>query len=761
MIKLKNVSKYYYSKGMISSGVSRVNLDFKNGEFVVITGESGSGKTTLLNVISGLDSYEEGEMYINGVETSHYIESDFEEYRKKYIGNIFQDFNLVNSYTVYQNIELILMIKGCGREEIKKRVPEIIERVGLTSHAKMKVSKLSGGQKQRVAIARALAKDTDIIVADEPTGNLDSISAEGIVKLLSEIAKDKLVIVVTHNYEQFEQYATRKIKMHDGKVAEDKSLGALQEAYAKAHAAGAQGCSDEKDKSEAGKKKASSKDDISAGAKMRLGVRNTFNIVPKFILLLVVFLFVVFGVTSQYTTLQHQQAEEDKLGYNDYFYNYSEDRIVLKKVDGSSFTEDDYIAMKNAANVKSAVLNDIMLDSSMYIEDGDFSFEVFPRIIGDFDGKLAAGRMPEARNEAILTSYEDEYYFNEDTINDIINKKYTIMIGEDKEMSVTVVGCAYKPESQEYDYMMYTGSLFITDDLMATMREETYNYKSKITVTMNGKEQEYMQGDPYYRVVPNSKVEKGKALVFEEMDNFYGERGSKGRELKITAETIYYTDSVKLEIADTYDGKTFKDKTGVKDFEAHNGTIYVNQKDYDELFKKNNYQATVYVNDVKMMDETLSALEKMGYVTLPLKETFVSFSDGISTIIMVPLAVLLTLAIFFIAYFVIRLILRSRSGYFTILRMLGMAKKNIRQVLDTEMILVVNIAYALFLGTIALVKTGVIRVAYIIELVQYMKVTDFVILYAVIMIMAYLISGKFARHLFRKTAMNTFREGDR
>lgn len=753
MIRLKNVSKYYYSKGMISSGISRVNLEFNIGEFVVITGESGSGKTTLLNVISGLDSYEEGEMYINGVETSHYIESDFEEYRKKYIGNIFQDFNLVNSYTVYQNVELILMIKGCSREEIKKRVPEIIERVGLTSHAKSKVSKLSGGQKQRVAIARALAKDTEIIVADEPTGNLDSVSAEGIVKLLSEISKDKLVIVVTHNFEQFEQYATRKIKMHDGKVSEDKLLDIANETSAKA----APGLSEKENTAE----NKSSKDDISAGAKMRLGVRNTFNILPKFILLLIVFLFVVFGVTSQYTTLLHQQAEEDKLGYNDYFYNYSEDRVILKKVDDSSFTEDDYIALKNVSNVKSAVLNDIMLDSSMYIEDGDFSFEVFPRVIGDFDGKLAAGRMPETKDEAVLTSYEDEYYFNDETINSIINKKYTIMVGEDKEISVTIVGCAYKPEAEEFDYMMYTGSLFITDDLMATMREETYNYKSEITVTMNGKEQKYIQGDIYYRVVPNSKVGKGKTIVFEEMDNFYGERGCKGRDLKITAETIYYTDSVKLEIADTYNEKTFKKKTGVSEFDEHNGTIYVNQKDYDALFKKDNYQATVYVNDVKAMDETLAALENMGYVTLPLKETFVSFSDGISTIIMVPLAVILTLAIFFIAYFVIRLILRSRSAYFTILRMLGMAKKNIRRVLDTEMVLIVNLAYVLFLGCIVLVKTGVVRVAYIIELVQYMKVTDFVILYVVIMIMAYLISGKFARYLFKKTAMNTFREGDR
>ena len=150
MIKLRNVSKFYYSKGMIASGISKVNLDFDLGEFVVITGESGSGKSTLLNVISGLDSYEEGEMYINGQETSHYLAADFEEYRKKYIGNIFQNFNLVNSYTVYQNIELILRINGYRKEEIQRRVDEIIDRVGLSAFRRTKVSKLSGGQRQRV-----------------------------------------------------------------------------------------------------------------------------------------------------------------------------------------------------------------------------------------------------------------------------------------------------------------------------------------------------------------------------------------------------------------------------------------------------------------------------------------------------------------------------------------------------------------------------------------------------------------------------------
>ena len=151
------------------------------GEFVVITGESGSGKSTLLNVLSGLDTYEEGEMYINGEETSHYSETDFENYRKQYVGNIFQSFNLVNSYTVYQNVELVLLLNGYKKKEVKNNILKILNKVGLLKFKNTKVSKLSGGQKQRVAIARALAKETPIIVADEPTGNLDSKSAKEIV----------------------------------------------------------------------------------------------------------------------------------------------------------------------------------------------------------------------------------------------------------------------------------------------------------------------------------------------------------------------------------------------------------------------------------------------------------------------------------------------------------------------------------------------------------------------------------------------------
>ena len=227
MLKLKNVSKYYYQDGVISQGFSKVNLELFIGEFVVITGESGSGKSTLLNVLSGLDSYEDGEMYINGEETSHYTEDDYLAYRRKYVSNIFQNFNLVNSYTVYENIELALLMNGCKKQNAKNKVLELIDKVGLSKYKNTLVSKLSGGQKQRVAIARALSNDTPIIVCDEPTGSLDSKSSKEIIKLLSEISKDKLIIVVTHNKDEIEEYATRLIRMHDGKILEDKKVNKI------------------------------------------------------------------------------------------------------------------------------------------------------------------------------------------------------------------------------------------------------------------------------------------------------------------------------------------------------------------------------------------------------------------------------------------------------------------------------------------------------------------------------------------------------
>ena len=229
MITLKNVSKYYYNKGIIASGFTKINLTLHMGEFVAITGESGSGKSTLLNVISGLDTYEEGEMYINGKETSHYTEADFEAYRKKYISNIFQDFNLVNSYTVYENIILPLQAMNIPRREIKRRTNEMMERMGIAELRDMYPAQISGGQKQRTAIARALVGNPKLILADEPTGSLDVRTGDEIMQIFKEINEQgKTIIIVTHD-EKIAKQTKRGIRLENSMIAYDERIDKLED----------------------------------------------------------------------------------------------------------------------------------------------------------------------------------------------------------------------------------------------------------------------------------------------------------------------------------------------------------------------------------------------------------------------------------------------------------------------------------------------------------------------------------------------------
>ena len=202
-LQLQGIGKIYVSEGNVTVGIRGVDLSFERGEFVAITGRSGSGKSTLLNVISGMDTYEEGELLIEGSPTSHYRQPEWEKYREKYISFVFQDYNIIDSYTVLENVELALMHIS-DRKERRRRAVELLERVGMKAHLRHKGSKLSGGQKQRTVIARALAKDSPIILADEPTGNLDAETSREIVALLREVSRDKLLIVVTHNFEQVE-----------------------------------------------------------------------------------------------------------------------------------------------------------------------------------------------------------------------------------------------------------------------------------------------------------------------------------------------------------------------------------------------------------------------------------------------------------------------------------------------------------------------------------------------------------------------------
>lgn len=739
IISLKNVSKFYYSKGVIASGFSKINLDFKTGEFVAITGESGSGKSTLLNVLSGLDTYEEGEMYINGEETSHYSEKDFEDYRRKYIGNIFQNFNLINSYTVYQNIELVLLLNGNKKKEIKPKVIDLIKKVDLFKFRNTKVSKLSGGQKQRVAIARALAKDTPVVIADEPTGNLDSDSANGIIKLLSDIAKDKLVIIVTHNYELVEEYVTRKIKMHDGKVLEDKQI---------------------KPPVSDSENKIINYKNITFLNKIKLGVRNTFNIMPKFLLLFLVFLFVTVATMSEYSAFKEQEYIASKSGYNYYFRNLSDKRIIIKKGDSTAFTDDNYNQINSLNNIDYLVKNDVLLDTDITISDNsNFNIYGCASNINTFSGKIDVGRLPENDNEIVLEGYEDDYYLSqmadqlmESTL--YLQDNYT---GELKtDTGLKVVGIKYFENSM---YYYDNTKIYLSDSVMNILNFGINQQYSTIKVLF---QDIYYNSDIFtvsFKLIPNSNIPSGNAYVSSDLNSYCADGNAVKKPLSIEVNNLYYNDALPLTIAKTYTKWNMESLLNVTDFEMNNGAIYINPDDYNNLFNKNAYQSSVFVNDFEQINQTIKELNDMGYTTLAMKNALAQ--DGATEIMQMfkaAVTIILVIVLFFIAYFVINLILRSRNIYYSTIRMIGANKSTSKDLLIIELLIVANLAFFIFTGVVFFTGNGTLSLKFMQTILDYLEFSDYLILYVVLMLMSFLISLKYSKKLFKNSAMKTIKE---
>ena len=223
MLELKNIKKEYHTGGETVDALRGVSLQFRKSEFVSILGPSGCGKTTMLNITGGLDQYTEGDLIINGRSTKAFKARDWDAYRNHSIGFVFQSYNLIPHQTVLQNVELALTLSGVAKSERRARAKKALEEVGLGSQLKKKPSEMSGGQMQRVAIARAIVNDPDIILADEPTGALDTETSLQVMDILKEISKKRLVIMVTHNPDLAERYATRIVRMLDGVIIEDSA----------------------------------------------------------------------------------------------------------------------------------------------------------------------------------------------------------------------------------------------------------------------------------------------------------------------------------------------------------------------------------------------------------------------------------------------------------------------------------------------------------------------------------------------------------
>lgn len=838
MIELKKASKFYSNKDTVSTGFSRVDLMLDIGEFVAITGESGSGKSTLLNVISGLDTYEEGEMYVAGQDTSAFQVEDYEAYRKKYIGNIFQDFNLVNSYTVYQNIELVMLISGKRKNECKEKIEELIDLVGLSEFKNAKVSKLSGGQKQRVAIARALAKDAPIIVADEPTGNLDSKSADLVIKTLKKVSRSKLVIIVTHNYEQVEEYITRKITMHDGKIIEDSKLKTSQDmrdmsdgfsSYLDLDSASSSGASSsgvgvsssdatstdsgadagalnsdilnseasgsasdaptseasnlegrrtrrqikrrEIDKNSKGNEDSIEIKSMNFGSQLNLGMRNTFNIFSKFMLLLIVYLFISTAVTNQYASTKASITDMDKIGYNKYFADLRRNRVVVTKEDGTYFTDEEVKKIEKNELVNQVVSNDIQLDTLGAIPTEQAYINGPVRTYTD-DEKINVkyGKLPENDNEVMIAVYNGHYQAKaiKKSAKDMIGKEYYLDgVNEGEELltsKVKIVGIAFiNRDKNAAQDSFETGRLYVNSNTNKIIASRMLARQSGLLMDYNGKKQEIRAGEGSDLLRSSANVSKGKAYIFESHAGFYKNGEALYKPLNITSNGLHETSSLNLTVGKVVNSENAKKALGIeKDYYEEASThIYINEDDYYALYSNENYQVSAFAKSEKDVKELSDSLSKSGYKVLPIKETLTNPDRIVYFVLrLLQLAIFMSMIIvlFFISYAVIRLIMKSRNTYYSTLRILGAKRNNASNIMKIELIAMAMISYVLNIIFVLLVNKDILKIPILKNNLSYISLLDFIILLAILIILSLLIARRYSRKMFSKSAMNAYRE---
>ncbi len=755
-IELRKVSKYYAGENSVSMGFARVDLELDMGEFVAITGESGSGKSTLLNVISGLDTYDEGEMFVCEQDTTAFRTEEYERYRKTYIGNIFQDFNLVNSYTVYQNIELVMLMCGKKASECRSRIKELIDLVGLTEYTRTKASKLSGGQKQRVAIARALAKDAPIIVADEPTGNLDSESANIVMETLSRVSKERLVVIVTHNYEQVEPYVTRKLTMHDGRIIEDKKL--CEPVPAVVHPS-------ENEAEQTGSKKRT--DEMRKGSELRLGVRNTFNLPAKFILLFMVYLFLATAILGQYSSTRNSEYAKDILGYNDFFAETSPQRIVVKKADKKVFTDEEIAALEKMSNVNYVVRNDIGLDKPISLDMGaDYSIDatVFPAAILD-KKKLTYGRMPETDREVVIytDSMSWDFGYIKDEGKSLIGKTCKAVAQEDYSVSVIphklkIVGVVIDEDAANMNtmgtsrvYMSDVESRKVSNVCMEMISRNTLDF-GETTVPAEGG----------IVMIPSSRVHSGKVILSEDESYYFNSEKVVGKTLKVSVSNSFYKTTLPLEVETVFTDKSIESALGYgkNSYDTYSNYIFVNPADFRKLYDRGSYQVSIFMDDETAYKSTGNDLDEAGYEYLMLKDALSDITGGFGFVIkLLSYAALIieVIVLFFIAYAVIKLIMRSRNSYYSTLRILGAGKKNTDNVLRIELLIMMLIAFAVDMVLVALIYTGVINYAPLRTQLNFLTPLDYAILLVLLLLMSLLIANRYSRKIFSKSAMNAYR----
>lgn len=661
-IKLQNISKYYYSETAVTQALQGINLEFRMGEFVAITGESGSGKSTLLRIISGMDTFDDGELYVDGQPTFQYDEDDWEEYRRTKIGFVFQDYSLIGHYTAKENIVSALLIMGVPEKEAGDKAIHYLERVGLSAQRDQRASKLSSGQKQRLSIARALAKDTDIIVADEPTGNLDSETGAQIVKLLRDLSQDHLVIMVTHNYEQVEKYVTRKVRLHDGSlildvsenVDTDQKLEVSENTDTDQKAEMSENMDSDRELEESenmdtdqkseesenvdnneetsvGKKSESNVERLHDRTIGRIFVRMNAVRQPEKVALFMGF-FLAAAIVS-FLFIGQLLMNADDIYTKEYsatsFARKDDKRISLRRKDQKFMTNKDIDRLTKMKHVVSVDQYDIVNDINYYFEEGK-----------DYRQEYGYNRMSTSNEGWLYDSQNIEYVKKDQYMrSSSCLKKSDLTKGSlPKKIDEVVL----------YDRGKYkvgdTITFFYTSDVLWSSTENYIQRKMKVSGLLKNKDKQvYFSpeictmlqstvtgGNVFYEYAYNQQLGRyqGQATLWP----IVGDIVKKDNELCVSGAyeaAVYRAEDNDLTLLNQsgllhinqYDkdmkSKDVKQIENVETGEKINGCganfAEVSQNIYEKYYRTDSRQASVYITSYAKMDHVLKALDKAGY----------------------------------------------------------------------------------------------------------------------------------------------------
>mgnify|MGYP001020440029 FL=1 len=729
MIELRGVSKYYQNEGNVTLGLRKASLKLSIGEFVTITGESGSGKSTLLNVISGLDKYDEGEYFVNGEETSYFSVSDMERFRKEYVGFVFQNYNIIDSYTVYENVIAALVIQNYDKKKRKNRALELIDAVGLTKQRNQKTSKLSGGQKQRVVIARALAKDSPIIVADEPTGNLDSDSGEMVMKLLKNISKDKLVIVVTHNYEQAEPYTTRRIHMADGEIIEDRvfqTVEPLKIEPTKNELMGPKG------------------QFYFAALNVLRQPKKTITLLLAFIVLMVAVLFVY---ASSFTNLslyfQHPLTD-----------NIYDTRVIVKNEGNIPFTQQQLDAFLNYREVNDIVHYDMTQETYFNVSSSNSDMWFWASLLRPASSftqeDMVEGHIPTEANQIILSKNIKN---NGISIGDTIylssvkrsNVSYTFEVTGFHNDNNNVIGVSSKFLNQTDTNTPVTNSSFIN-----MVYENTYSVYVDPLIGMA--QEQIIEGEfvEYSDSVPLEEIH-----INESIKNKFLSYGITEEEFLLGTINLYFeSDNVYEQVYNLkpkfiYDGKI--------DWEMR-----VNGSNIQNLFFKQT-QATPNTSQITLVAKDAANASNL-YKRLLNDDTLLvmypsSYEDPYQSNPFNFLFIILMFVVFFFAFLVINIITKNiykaKNKDIAIMRSIGASKGDVRKIYLFEQTLTVTLAFIFSLIIVRVIEVYWIKTS----ILTYLGTFNILLVYLLFLGLGLYIIFKYLNKLFGKTVISTLKGG--